>query len=75
MQAYRFSIIATGFGEDANEAFNFVLTHLPVTPEATLDREIQYDEITEPTDLQDALSKMLALHEPASQEEHFAPAG
>ena len=43
MQAYRFSIIATGFGEDANEAFNFVLTHLPVTPEATLDREIQYD--------------------------------
>ena len=75
MQAYRFSIIATGFGEDANEAFNFVLTHLPVAPEATLHSEVQYDEVTDPADLQDALSKMLALHEPASQEEHVAPAG
>ncbi len=75
MQAYRFNIIATGFGDDPSEAFNFVLTHLPVTPEATLDREIQYDEITDDMDLQDALSKMLALHEPTAEEEQQAPAG
>jgi hypothetical protein len=75
MQAYRFNIVATGFGESPDEAFNFVLTHLPTTPEATLDREIHYDQIQEEHDLQDTLSKMLALYESADEQEHTAPIG
>lgn len=75
MQAYRFNIVATGFGKDPNEAFNFVLTHLPTSPEATLDREIQFDQIQDEDDLQDTLSKMLALHEPLEEQDYAGPIG